>query len=41
MLGPAGARELAARRDADGLAGVLARQMLWERSARPGEGGTA
>ncbi len=39
MLGPAGERELVARQDAPGLAGVLARQMLWERRARPEAGG--
>ena len=41
MLGPSGERELAARQDAPGLAGVLARQMLWERRARPDGGGPA
>jgi hypothetical protein len=35
MLGPSGERELAARQETPGLAGVLARQMLWERRARP------
>ena len=39
--GPAGERELAARQDAPGLTGVLARQMLWERRARPEAGGSA
>ena len=41
MLGPAGERELAARQDTPGLAGVLARQMLWERRSRPEGGGAA
>ena len=41
MLGPAGERELVARQDAPGLAGVLARQMLWERRSRPDGGGPA
>jgi hypothetical protein len=35
MLGVSGERELLAREDAPGLAGVLARQMLWERRIRP------
>ena len=39
MLGPAGERELTARQEAPGLAGVLARQMLWERRSRPEGGG--
>ena len=39
MLGPTGERELVARQDAPGLAGVLARQMLWERRSRPAGGG--
>ena len=41
MLGPSGERELAARQDTPGLAGVLARQMLWERRSRPDGGGPA
>jgi hypothetical protein len=41
MLGPSGERELAARQETPGLAGVLARQMLWERRARPEGGGAA
>jgi hypothetical protein len=41
MLGPAGERELIARQEAPGLAGVLARQMLWERRSRPDGGGQA
>jgi len=41
MLGASGERELAARQDAPGLTGVLARQMLWERRARPEAGGSA
>lgn len=41
MLGPAGERELQARKDAPGLAGVLARQMLWEQTSRPDGGGPA
>jgi hypothetical protein len=41
MLGASGERELAARQDAPGLAGVLARQMLWERRSRPEAGGRA
>jgi hypothetical protein len=41
MLGPAGERELLARQEAPGLAGVLARQMLWERRSRPEAGGVA
>jgi HEAT repeat protein len=41
MLGPAGERELVARQEAPGLAGVLARQMLWERRSRPEAGGGA
>ena len=32
-------RELSARQDTPGLAGVLARQMLWERRLRPDGGG--
>jgi hypothetical protein len=39
MLGPSGERELSARQDTPGLAGVLARQMLWERRSRPEGGG--
>ena len=41
MLGAAGERELSARQEAPGLAGVLARQMLWERRSRPEGGGPA
>jgi len=41
MLGPAGERELHARKDAPGLAGVLARQMLWEQTSRPDGGSPA
>jgi hypothetical protein len=41
MLGPSGERELSARQDTPGLAGVLSRQMLWERRSRPGAGGAA
>jgi hypothetical protein len=41
MLGPSGERELKARQDTPGLPGVLARQMLWERSVRPDGGGAA
>ena len=41
MLGPSGERELSARQETPGLAGVLARQMLWERRARPEGGGPA
>jgi len=41
MLGPSGERELSARQEAPGLAGVLARQMLWERRSRPEGGGPA
>ena len=41
MLGKSGERELVARQEAPGLAGVLARQMLWERRSRPEGGGPA
>ena len=41
MLGKSGERELVARQEAPGLAGVLARQMLWERRSRPEAGGGA
>ena len=41
MLGSAGERELLQRQAATGLAGVLARQMLWERRSRPEAGGAA
>jgi HEAT repeat protein len=35
MLGPSGERELLAHEHDEGLAGILSRQMLWERRIRP------
>ena len=41
MLGPSGRARAEARQETPGLAGVLARQMLWERRSRPDGGGAA